>query len=250
VSGHSKWSTIKHKKAASDAKKGKEFTRASNLISIAAKNGGDPTMNPALAFAIDKAKAVNMPKANIERAIKKGTGELGGATIEEVIYEGYGPEGVAILIETATDNKNRTVSEVRAALTKYGGSMASAGSVAYIFKCQGYIEIEGKQQSVSSEKIEEAIIDSGAIDFEIEEDNKLVYTNPKDLISVKRFLESMGIMSTSAELVYLPTTEITIGEKEKVEKIIRLIESLEDLDDVTNVYSNLNISEEVMKELK
>ncbi|MDD3679130.1 MAG: YebC/PmpR family DNA-binding transcriptional regulator [Patescibacteria group bacterium] len=249
MSGHSKWSTIKHKKAASDAKKGKEFTRASNLISLAAKAGGDPAMNPALALAIEKAKSVNMPKANIERAIKKGTGELGGSAIEETIYEGYGPEGVAILIESATDNKNRTVSEVRSTLTKHGGSMASAGSVSFIFKRQGQIEIEKSSPSLPEERIEEIIIDSGAIDFETEDGKILIYTDPKDLMKIKNNFEDNDLIVSSAEMVYIPTSEVTISEKEKIEKIIRLIDSLEELDDITNVYSNLNISDEVMKEL-
>jgi len=249
VSGHSKWSTIKHKKAASDSKKGKEFTRASNLISLAAKNGGDPAMNPSLAMAIDKAKSVNMPRANIERAIKKGTGELGGAMIEEVVYEGYGPGGIAILIETASDNKNRTVSEVRSTLTKYGGNMASSGAVAYNFEHRGQVEIITKKQNFSEEEIEEIVINSGATDFELESDRVIVYTEPKDLIAVKKSLESDGLKAESAELIYVATNEVSVTELERAEKIIKLIDILEELDDVVSVYANFDISEETLEEI-
>ncbi|MBW6431598.1 YebC/PmpR family DNA-binding transcriptional regulator [Patescibacteria group bacterium] len=250
MSGHSKWSTIKHKKAASDAKKGKEFTRASNLISLAARDGGDPGMNPALAMAIEKAKAVNMPKANIERAIKKGTGELGGDVIGEVIYEGYGPEGVAILIETATDNKNRTVSEIRAALTKSGGSMASSGAVAYLFENRGQIEIKKENQILSDDEIELAIIESGASDFQSEKGLIFVYTEPKELMAVKKILEESGIKISGAELSYVPKNEVTVNEKEKAEKIIALVEALEELDDVVSVHANLDIPSEVLEQIR
>jgi YebC/PmpR family DNA-binding regulatory protein len=249
LSGHSKWSTIKHKKAASDAKKGKEFTRASNLISLAAKNGGDPGMNPSLAMAIDKAKSVNMPRANIERAIKKGTGELGGASIEEIVYEGYGPGGIAILIETASDNKNRTVSEIRAVLTKHGGNMASTGAVAYNFERRGQIEILTAKQSKSEEEIEENIIDSGASDFELESDRIIVYSEPKDLFAVKKSLEGAGLVTDSAELTYVATNESAITDPEKAEKIIKLIDSLEELDDVVNVHANADFSKEVLESI-
>lgn len=249
MSGHSKWSTIKHKKAASDAKKGKEFTRASNLISLAAKNGGDPAMNPSLAMAIDKAKAVNMPRANIERAIKKGTGELGGAAIEETLYEGYGPGGIAILIETATDNKNRTVSEIRATLTKHGGNMASSGAVAFNFEHRGQIEIPLVGQPKNEEEIEESVIESGASDFEMENDRVVVYTEPKDLIAVKKSLEDSGIKIESAELTYVATNEISVSDIDKAEKIVKIIDTLEDLDDVVNVHANADFSKEIVEKL-
>jgi YebC/PmpR family DNA-binding regulatory protein len=236
-------------KSSSDAKKGKEFTRASNLISLAAKNGGDPAMNPSLAMAIDKAKSVNMPRANIERAIKKGTGELGGAMIEEVVYEGYGPGGIAILIETASDNKNRTVSEVRSTLTKYGGNMASSGAVAYNFEHRGQIEVITKQQNFTEEEIEEIVINSGATDFELESDRVIVYTEPKDLIAVKKSLESDGLKVESAELVYIATNEVSVTEQERAEKIIKLIDILEELDDVVSVYANFDISNEILEKL-
>jgi YebC/PmpR family DNA-binding regulatory protein len=248
MSGHSKWSTIKHKKAASDAKKGKEFTRASNLISLAAKAGGDPAMNPSLALAIEKAKSVNMPKANIERAIKKGTGELGGAMIEEVVYEGYGPGGTAIIIEVASDNKNRTVPEIRSTLSKHGGNMASNGAVAFNFERRGQIETP-LNQGKSEEEIEEVVIESGATDFEIESDRVIVYTEPKDLIAVKKSLENDGLTIDSAELTYVATNEITVTDLEKAEKIIKLIDALEELDDVVSVYANFDFPSEVLEKL-
>ncbi|MDD3480943.1 MAG: YebC/PmpR family DNA-binding transcriptional regulator [Patescibacteria group bacterium] len=249
MSGHSKWSSIKHKKAATDAKKGKAFTKVANMISIAAKSGGDPSMNPALALAIDKAKEVNMPKANVERAIKKGTGELGGAQIEEVVYEGYGPEGVAFLIEVATDNKNRTVSEVRSTLVKGGGSMASAGAVSYVFERRGHIEVREKEQSLTAEEVEAAIIESGASDFSIEDGYTLVYTDPKDLMAVKKSLNESGVNTKNAELTYIPTQEVLIEDTEKAQKIMRLIDALEELEDVSNVFTNLQVSEEIAEEL-
>lgn len=250
MSGHSKWSSIKHKKAATDAKKGKAFTKVANMISIAAKGGGDPAMNPALALAIEKAKEVNMPKANVERAIKKGTGELGGAQIEEVVYEGYGPEGVAFLIEVATDNKNRTVSEVRSTLTKGGGSMAAAGAVAYVFERRGQIEIPKKEQKLTDEEVEAAIIESGASDFSIEDGYILVYTEPKDLMAVKKSLEEADVKTKNAELTYIPTSEVLLEDSDKAQKITKLIEALEELDDVSSVYTNLDMPDEVAEGLE
>lgn len=249
MSGHSKWSSIKHKKAATDAKKGKEFSRVSRLISLAAKRGGDPSMNSALSLAIEKAKAVNMPKTNIEKAIKKGTGELGGEAIEETLYEGYGPEGVAVLVDTASDNKNRTISEVRTTLTKHGGKMASSGAVAYNFERRGQIEIFLKGQKTDQEKIEEVVIDSGAKDFETEKDRLIVYTEPQNLATVKDFFDEKEIKVDSAELAYIPLREVEISDENKAKKIIGLIESLEDLDDVVNVYANPNISENVLEKI-
>jgi YebC/PmpR family DNA-binding regulatory protein len=216
---------------------------------LAAKNGGDPAMNPSLAMAIDKAKSVNMPRANIERAIKKGTGELGGAIIEEVVYEGYGPGGIAILIETASDNKNRTVSEIRAVLTKHGGNMASSGAVAFNFERRGQIEIVPTKQNKAEEEIEEIIIDSGASDFEMERDHIIAYTEPKDLFTVKKSLESSGLIIDSAELTYVAANEASVAETEKAEKIIKVIDSLEELDDVVNVHANADFSKEVLESL-
>lgn len=249
MSGHSKWSSIKHKKAATDAKKGKEFSRVSRLISLAARRGGDPSTNSALSLAIEKAKAVNMPKTNIEKAIKKGTGESGGEAIEETLYEGYGPQGVAVLVETASDNKNRTISEVRATLTKNGGKMASSGAVVYNFEHRGQIEISLEKQKESQKKIEEAVIDSGAKDFEKEKDRLIVYTEPKDLTAVKDFFDEKEIKIDSAELAYVPLREVEVPDENKAKKIVGLIESLKDLDDVVNVYANPNIPEDILEKI-
>ncbi len=250
MSGHSKWASIKHKKAAVDAKKGKEFTRAANLITIAAKQGGgDPRMNFSLRLAIDKAKAVNMPAANIERSIKRGTGELGGVAPEELIYEGYAPGGIAILIEAMTDNRNRTASEIRSTFSKYGGNMADAGSVAYLFEQKGQITILTKGQKLPKDEIELIILDSGAEDFEDDGEMITIYTGSTDLQKAKEGLEAAGVIIDSAELIYKPKTEIKISDEATAAKILKLIDFIEESDDVTNVYANFDISEEVLSKL-
>ncbi|MCL5093598.1 MAG: YebC/PmpR family DNA-binding transcriptional regulator [Patescibacteria group bacterium] len=247
MSGHSKWAGIKHKKAIVDAKRGKAFTQVANMISVAARSGGgDPSMNFKLRLAIDKARAVNMPQANIERAIKRGTGEGGGARIEETIYEGYGPGGIALLIETASDNKNRTVSDIRSTLTKYGGSMASTGSVAYIFDQKGQLEIKLGEKKIPQDDLELMIIESGASDFEAQDDHYIVYAEPADLKEVKDFLDQNGLSVDSAELTYIPKTEIKITDESKAGSVIKLMNALEDLDDITSVHSNFDIPEEIL----
>lgn len=250
MSGHSKWASIKHKKAVVDAKKGKEFTRAANLITIAAKQGGgDSKMNFSLRLAIDKAKAVNMPAANIERAIKRGTGELGGVAPEELIYEGYAPGGIAVLIEAMTDNRNRTASEIRSTFSKYGGNMADAGSVAYLFEQKGQISIARKGQKISNDEVEMNIIESGAEDFENDSEMITVYTKATDLQKVKEGLELAGIIIESAELIYKPKNEIKINDENTANRILKLIDFIEESDDVTNVYANFDISEEILSKL-
>lgn len=250
MSGHSKWATIKHKKAATDAKKGKEFTRAAAMIIIAAKQGGgDPKMNFSLRLAIDKAKAVNMPAANIERAIKRGTGELGGVAPEELTYEGYGQAGVAILVEAMTDNRNRTAAEVRSTFSKYGGSMAEAGAVAYQFEKKGQIILNFKDQKLSRDEIELFIIDSGADDFEETESEITVYTKMQDFQKVKELLESNGVVVDSAELSFIPKNEVKITDEQVAGKILKLVDALEDIEDVTNVYANFDISEDILEKL-
>lgn len=248
MSGHSKWATIKHKKAATDAKKGKEFTKAANMISIAARNGGDPDMNFALRLAIDKARAVNMPKSNIEKAIKRGTGEGGESRIEEIIYEGYGPKGVAVIVETATDNRNRTVSEVRSSFTKGGGNLGENGSVMYQFEERGQIKIDVSKQEISKEELEMVIIESGAEDFEGEE-LIFVYTATKDLHAVKDSLEKSGVKIESAEIIYQPNSQIEITDVRDAEKIIKFIDNLEELDDVVGVHANFDIPDEIAEKL-
>ncbi|OQB05884.1 MAG: putative transcriptional regulatory protein YebC [bacterium ADurb.Bin212] len=241
MSGHSKWATTKHKKALVDAKRGKIFTKMAKLITIAARDGGgDPSSNPSLRTAIDNAKSVSLPKENIERAIQRGAGGGDSAKIEEIIYEAYGPGGMALIIECLTDNKNRTVAEVKAILNKLGGSFATAGSVSYLFSKKGEIFIDGGKNSKSADELEEAIINSGADDFEQDESNYIVYTSQQNLHMVKKALEDTGIVVESAELTYIANTynELDPNKKESAEK---LLDTLDDLDDVNKVYTNINL---------
>lgn len=239
MSGHSKWSSIKHKKAIIDAKKGKAFTKlAANIYTAAKQGGGDVEKNFRLRLAIDQAKAANMPSTNIDRAIKKGTGEIGGATVEEILYEGYGPAGVAVLIEAATDNRNRTSGDVRSTFTKNGGSLGETGSVAYLFDRKGQIQLTINSQQLTEDDLELAIIESGADDFEKSDGEILVYTKPAELMQVVNVLRENGIKMEGAELTYLPKTEVTIKDQLQLEKIIKLIDALEELDDIINVNTN------------
>ena len=241
MSGHSKWATTKHKKALVDAKRGKIFTKMSKLITIAARDGGgDPATNPSLRTAIDNAKSASLPKENIERAIQRGAGGGDSAKIEEIVYEAYGPGGMAMIIECLTDNKNRTVAEVKAVLNKFGGSFANAGSVAYLFSKKGEIFIEGSKNNKSGEEIEEAIIESGADDFEQEENNYIVYASQQNLHAVKKSLEDAELEIESAELTYVANAYNDLSE-EKKESAEKLLDMLDDLDDVNKVYSNINL---------
>ncbi len=245
MSGHSKWASIKHKKAATDAKRGKAFTQAANMITLAAKEGGaDTTMNFKLRLAIDKAKAVNMPSSNIERAIKRGTGEGGAGQVEELKYEGYGHEGVAILINTVTDNKNRTSADVRSTLTKNGGRMADAGAVSWVFDQQGQIIVKD-----TSEEVQLAVIDAGAYDVE-EEDRKLfIYSDVSSIKKIKEALEEMDVRVESAEVTYRPKNYVKIENEETASKILKLIDALESLDDVTDVYANFDINQDILEKI-
>lgn len=250
MSGHSKWASIKHKKAATDAKKGKEFTKAAAMITIAAKQGGgDPKMNFTLRLAIDKAKSVNMPAANIERSIKKGTGELGGAAPEELVYEGYAQAGVAVLVEALTDNRNRTGPEVRAAFSKHGGTMAETGAVAFQFAKKGQIYLNKKDQRLTPDDMELAIIDSGAEDFDLHDGDYTVTTRATDLQSVKEALENADIKVDDAELTYIAKNEVQITDEVVAGKILKLVDALESLEDVTAVHANFDISEEILEKL-
>ncbi len=246
MAGHSKWAQIKHKKAHADAKKGRLFTKIVKEISVAARlGGGDPEGNPRLRLAIEKAKEVNMPSENIKRAIMKGTGELPGVSYEEYSYEGYGPGGVAVLIEVLTDNKNRTVSELRHLMSKHGGSLGEAGCVAWMFEKKGYILVE--KGNVDEDTLMSVALDAGAEDMKNDpkEDNYEVITRPEDLNSIKESIESAGISVSLAEITMLPKSYVTLDEKNS-EQMMRLIEALEDHDDVQNVYANFDIPEEVM----
>ncbi len=246
MSGHSKWSQIKHKKASTDAKRGKIFTKIVKEISVAARTGGgDPEGNPRLRTAIEKAKEVNMPSDNIKKAIMKGTGELPGTTYEEVIYEGYGPGGVALLIETLTDNKNRTVSEVRHILSKNGGSLGEAGCVAWMFEKKGYILVE--KSKVDEDTLMSIVLDAGAEDMKNDpkEDNYEIITSPENLNTVKETIEKQDITVSLSEITMLPKSYVPI-EGSTAEQMVRLIDALEDNDDVQNVYANFDIPEEAM----
>lgn len=250
MSGHSKWATTKHKKAAVDAKKGKAFTQVANMITLAAKQGGgDPKMNFTLRLAIEKAKAVNMPTTNVDRAIKRGTGEGGGAKIEEFTYEGYGPSGIAVLVETASDNKNRTVGEIRAAFTKYGGSLATAGAVAYLFDHKGQIVLNISDQKLSKDELELAVIDSGADDFEEDDESVSVYTKPTELSRVKDALEGAGAIISDAGFAYIAKTEVQVKDPDKASSIFKLMDALESCDDVVAVHANFDIPDEIMEQV-
>lgn len=245
MSGHSKWHSIKHKKGAADAKRGAMFTKVAKLITIAAQHGGDPEMNPTLRTAIDKAKAINMPNSNVDRAIKKGTGELkDGNLFEEIIYEGYGPGGVALYIQVVTDNKNRAVSDVKSILSKNGGSLGTSGCVSWMFEQKGIIEIDTTGRDI--EEIELAAIEAGAEDVKAEEETVLVRTALRDLRSVKDSLSSRGFPVASSEAVFIPKDEVKITDGETARKILRLMDALEDNEDVASTASNFDISEEIM----
>ncbi len=244
MSGHSKWSSIKHQKGAADAKRGKVFTKLGHAITIAARlGGGDAGMNPRLALAVEMAKKSNMPKDNIDRAIKRGTGELGGALAETITYEGYGPGGTAILIETLTDNRNRTIGDVRAVFSKLGGKLGEAGSVAYLFKNQGVITISN---TIPAEDLELAIIDSGASDYELDETETTIFTEPKNLEATKQSLEAAGLEVTAAELKYEPTQTVEITDEKIAGQIVRIMTALDELDDVTTVAGNFAIADDLL----
>jgi YebC/PmpR family DNA-binding regulatory protein len=240
MSGHSKWATIKRKKAVLDSKRGKIFTKLIKEITIAARDGGDPNGNPRLRLAVDNAKAANMPLDNIERAIKKATGELEGVTYHELTYEGYGPAGVAVLVEVATDNKNRTVAEVRHLFSKNGGSMGETGSVAWMFDRKGVITLpaEGKKE----DDVMEIILEAGADDLTTEEDYFEVTTTVESFEPVRRTLVDKNFTVENASLQWIAKNMIEV-KGEDAEKVMKMIEGLEDLDDVQNVYSNADIVE-------
>ncbi|HEY5667953.1 MAG TPA: YebC/PmpR family DNA-binding transcriptional regulator [Candidatus Saccharimonadales bacterium] len=240
MSGHSKWSTIKRQKAVTDAKRGAVFTRIGNQIAIAARGGTDPATNSTLAMVIEKAKAANMPMANIERAIQR-VADKNAAVLQEVLYEGYGPGGVAILVEAATDNINRTYPEVRLAFSKHGGNIAEKGAVAFQFDRKGMIRVKG-----SGDDLMLQALDAGADDVQEEGDESVIYTDPKGLAQVRDNLREAGIAVTEAELTYVPGSTIEITDKETAGKIMRLMDALDDIDDVTATHVNFDISEDLL----
>ncbi|MCB0208749.1 MAG: YebC/PmpR family DNA-binding transcriptional regulator [Anaerolineae bacterium] len=248
MSGHSKWSTIKRKKGAEDAKRGKIFTRIARDITLAARNGSsDPDSNPSLRMAVDKAKAANMPKDNIERAIKKGTGELAGGDVDELTYEAYAPHGIPVLIECLTDNRNRTLADIRKIMNRHGGNLAEAGAVSWMFDLKGYITIERTNQD--PDEVFMLAVDAGAEDVEISDELFEIYTAATDLHAVSTALADNGLKIADAQLSQIPKNEIELGPKETLQ-VMAIIEGLEELDDVQNVYSGLAISDEAIAELE
>ncbi|HEX37410.1 MAG TPA: YebC/PmpR family DNA-binding transcriptional regulator [Candidatus Cloacimonetes bacterium] len=246
MSGHNKWSSIKHKKAKEDAKRGKVFTKIIREIIIAARDaGGDIETNPALRNAVNKANAENMPKDNIERAIKKGTGELEGVNYESVIYEGYAPGGVAMIIQAVTDNKQRTVAEVRHVLTKHNGSLAEKGSVSWNFTQAGMIMVP--KEGNDEDELMMTALDLGADDFSEQDDFFIITTNAKELYNVVNGLEKQGIKIENADLEYLPQN--TVPANDTAAQVIKIIEALEELDDVQNVYANFQIDDEILEKV-
>ena len=246
MSGHSKWSTIKRKKGALDAKRGKIFTRLIKEISVAARmGGGDPEGNPRLRSAISSAKTENMPKDNIERAIKKGTGELEGAVYEEISYEGYGPSGVAVLVDCMTDNKNRTVADIRHAFSKSGGNLGESGCVSWMFNKKGTIVVD--KETIDEEELMDKALEAGAEDV-VEEDTVFqVVTTPDDFDAVREALEADGVKFIEAAVSMIPQNTVDIGDEKPARQILKLLENLEDHDDVQNVYANFDIPDEIME---
>jgi YebC/PmpR family DNA-binding regulatory protein len=240
MSGHSKWSTIKREKGAKDAARGALFTKLGNAIAIAARSGTDPTTNFALRLAMDKAKAANMPTANIERAVQR-VADKNAAQLQELLYEGYGPGGVAILVECATDNINRTYPDVRLAFSKHGGNIAEKGAVAFQFDQKGMIRVTGKGDELLMQALE-----AGAEDVQEEGDESVIYTDPKELAKVRDALREAGLEITEAELTFVPNTSVEITDKDTAGKIMRLMDALEDIDDVTNTHVNFDIQEELL----
>jgi len=241
MSGHSKLSTIKREKGAKDAARGALFTKLGNAIALAARGGADPDMNFALRLAIDKAKASNMPMANIQRSIDRGSGKLGGEQIQEVMYEGYGPGGVAVLVECATDNLNRTYPEVKLAFSKHGGNIAEKGAVAFQFERKGMIRVKGSGDELMMQALE-----AGADDVPDEGQESVVYTDPKELAKVREALTAAGIEVTEAELTFVPNNTVEVTDEATIGKIMRMMDALEGNDDVTNTYVNFDIDDSLL----
>lgn len=251
MSGHSKWANIKHRKGAEDARRGKIFTKHAKLIALAARAGSDPETNSALRVAIDGARAENVPRDNIDRAIKKGAGEgKGAAAMEEIFYEGFGPGGAALYVETLTDNRNRTLTNVKHIFTKNGGNFGSAGTVGYLFKKKGVININVAEAGKSGDEIELAAIDAGAEDVISEGETMKIYTEPTTVMKAKSALEAAGIKVSSASQTYVPQTNVQISDTETARQLLKLIELIEEDEDVSEVFSNFDIAEEILDKLE
>ena len=248
MSGHSHWAGIKHKKAAIDAKRGKAWSKIARMLIVAAKQGGgDPAANLTLRYAIDKAKAANMPKDTIAKAIKKGTGDLGGASFEEVLYEGYGTNGVAIMIEALTDNRNRTGPEIKRIFEKHGGSLGTSGCVNWMFSKKGLITVN--MEGADEEQLMEIALNAGADDMEAAGEVFEITCDPGAYEQLKQTLQKKEIVTEVAEISMVPQTTIDIGDEQKAKRIISLMEAFDDHDDVQNVYANFDISQEIMGRL-
>jgi YebC/PmpR family DNA-binding regulatory protein len=253
MSGHSKWATTKHKKAAIDAKRGKLFAKLIKNIEVAARTGGgDPTGNPTLYDAIQKAKKTSVPNDNIDRAVKRGSGaEAGGADWQTIMYEGYGPGGVAFLVECLTDNKNRAAMEVRTALTRSGGSLADPGSVSYLFTRKGVVLL-GKQQDgrvLAEDDVLDAVLEAGAEEVNDNGETWEIVTDPSDLVAVRSALQAVGIDYESADMSFVPSTQIEL-DVDGAKRVFKLIDALEDSDDVQNVYANYDVSDDVLESVE
>jgi|UniRef100_A0A7V4DEL7 YebC/PmpR family DNA-binding regulatory protein len=248
MSGHSKWAQIKHKKAKTDLERGKAFSKLIRLITVAARQGGgNPENNPRLRLAIQKAREMNMPQENIEKAIKKGTGELEGVAYEEIVYEGYGPGGVAIMVEATTDNRNRTTAEIRHLFSKHGGSLGETGCVSWVFERKGLISFE--RNKVDEETVMAVAIDAGAEDIRSTETTLDVITTPEDFERVKEAIERSGLQYAVAQVTMVPKTTVSV-EGKQAQQVLSLIEALEDHDDVQEVYANFDIADELLESLK
>ena len=248
MAGHSHWASIKHKKGAADAKKGKAFSKIARMITVAARKGGDPDMNPKLQLALDKARSVNMPKDNVERAIQKGTGDTSGETeLFECLYEGYGPHGVALMIEILTDNKNRTAPEIRKIFGRFGGNMGEAGCVSWMFEKKGLIIVNSS--NLNEDDLMMLVLDAGAEDLQKVGDVFQVICSQADLGKVKKAIEGKNIKVETAEVSWIPKNNIDLEEAEG-RKVLRLMEALEDHDDVQNVYSNFNLPQSLLAEMQ
>lgn len=248
MSGHSKWAQIKHKKAKTDLERGKAFSKLIRLITVAARQGGgNPENNPRLRLAIQKAREMNMPQENIEKAIKKGTGELEGVAYEEIIYEGYGPGGVAIMVEATTDNRNRTTAEIRHLFSKHGGNLGETGCVSWVFERKGLISFE--RGKVDEEEVMTVAIDAGAEDIRSTETTIDVITAPEDFERVKEAIDRSGLQYAVAQVTMVPKTTVSV-EGKQAQQVLSLIEALEDHDDVQEVYANFDIADELLESLK
>jgi len=248
LAGHSKWAGIKHKKAANDAKRGKVFSKIAKLITVAARDGGgDVTQNPHLKLVVDKAKAANMPNDNIDRAIKKGTGELGGELLHELVYEGYAPQQVALVIDILTDNKNRTASELRKLFDKKGGTLGSPGSVSWNFETRGVIELP--EDAIGEEELMDLVLEAGADDVKLEDGHHQVLCNPTSYSAVQEAVTAAGLTPSYSEVTRLPKDTVSVDDEKKATKVVNFISEVEDHDDVQRVSSNLDLPPDLLDKL-